>query len=369
MNLTKAELERYSRHLLLTDVGEIGQQKLKVAKVLVIGAGGLGCPILQYLAAAGVGNLGVIDMDVVDISNLQRQILYTTQDVGKHKAVAAKEHLQQLNPLIEITAYSFALDTQNALELFGQYDLVVDGSDNFATRYLVNDAAVISGIPLVYGSIFKFEGQVAVFNYNNGPSYRCLFPDPPKPDEVPNCSEVGVLGVLPGMIGSMQANEALKIILGIGNVLSSKLLVYNALTTQTITLDITANPTIIAQTKAIGEDLKNINYQQFCGMENNNNIKEIAPEVFAQNIDNYSIVDVRELWEQPRIEHQNVINLPLPRIMSEASLIPKDRPVVMVCAKGIRSQIAIEQLQQHLGYDNLLNLTGGMYQLSKVVPS
>jgi len=367
MNLTKAELERYSRHLLLQDVGEAGQQKLKSAKVLVIGAGGLGCPILQYLAAAGVGTLGIIDMDVVDISNLQRQILYTTTDVGQNKAETAKKRLQQLNPLIQITAYPFALDTQNALELFGQYNLVVDGSDNFATRYLVNDAAVITGIPLVYGSIFKFEGQVAVFNYKNGPSYRCLFPDPPKPDEVPNCSEVGVLGVLPGLIGSMQANEALKIILEIGDVLSSKLLVYNALTTQSITLDIAPNGKTIAQTKAMGKELKQMNYQQFCGMETNNMIKEIAPEIFAQNIDNYSIVDVRELWEQPRIEHKNVIDLPLPRIMSEAELVPKDRPVVMVCAKGIRSQIAIEQLQQHLGYENLLNLTGGMYQLSKVL--
>src|SRR5690606_19253182 len=215
---------RYSRHIILSEIGQAGQDKLLSAKVLVIGAGGLGCPVLQYLAAAGIGTLGIIDFDVVEISNLQRQVLFGTSSLGKNKAEAAKKHLEDLNPEISIMAYAEKLTYQNALELFKNYDIIVDGSDNFETRYLVNDACIITNKPLVFGAIYKFEGQVSVFNYQNGPSYRCLFPNPPQKDTVPNCSEIGVLGVLPGIIGSMQANEVLKIILGIGSTLSGKLL-------------------------------------------------------------------------------------------------------------------------------------------------
>lgn len=365
MNLTKEDLKRYSRHLLLSEIGIEGQEKLKASKILVIGAGGLGCPILQYLAAAGVGTLGVIDLDVLEESNLQRQILYTVKDVGTNKALAAQQRLLEMNPLIRIEAYPYALDTSNALDLFGQYDIIIDGTDNFATRYLVNDACVITGKPLVYGSIFKFEGQVAVFNYEEGPSYRCLFPKPPAPGEVPNCSEVGVLGVLPGVIGTMQANEALKIILGLGTVLSGKLLVYNALTTESLTLTINADLAVINETKALRSQFKTINYEAFCGLKEEgqpNKIAEISPRELASNLEKYVLVDVRETWEQPRYEALDAIDIPLPRLMVWRDRIPKDKPVVVLCAKGIRSKIAIEQLQDQFGYTNLINLTGGIKQ-------
>lgn len=363
MNLNKEDLARYSRHLLLSEIGLEGQKKLKNANVLVIGAGGLGCPILQYLAAAGVGKIGVIDADVLEESNLQRQILYTVADIGVNKALAAQKRLVALNPLIEVLAYPYALEVSNALELFEQYDLVVDGTDNFATRYMVNDACIITNKPLVYGSIFKFEGQVAVFNYQGGPSYRCLFPNPPAPGEVPNCSEVGVLGVLPGVIGAMQANEALKIILGLGDVLSEKLLVYNALTAESLILTIQANAAVITQTKAMKKDFKTTSYEAFCGIkkeEKQPSILEISPQELADNLEQYTLVDVRETWEQPRYETLKGIDIPLPRLVLWKDRIPKDRPVVVLCAKGIRSKIAIEQLQTNYGYNNLINLTGGI---------
>jgi molybdopterin/thiamine biosynthesis adenylyltransferase/rhodanese-related sulfurtransferase len=360
MNLSKEDLARYSRHLLLSEIGQKGQEKLKASSVLVIGAGGLGCPVLQYLAAAGVGRIGVIDMDVLEESNLQRQILYTVSDVGTNKALAAQKRLLALNPLIEVIAYPYALDTSNALELFAQYDFIVDGTDNFATRYLVNDACVITEKPLIYGSIFKFEGQVAVFNYQNGPSYRCLFPNPPAPGEVPNCSEVGVLGVLPGVIGAMQANEVLKIILGLGNVLSEKLLVYNALNAESLILNIKANPTVIRETKAMETDFRQHNYDAFCGLEEASEVAEISPQTLAENLEKYILIDVRETWEQPRYEALEGIDIPLPRLMLWKDKIPQNKPVVVLCAKGIRSKIAIEQLQNQFGYTNLMNLTGGI---------
>lgn len=360
MNLSKEDLARYSRHLLLSEIGTKGQEKLKASSVLVIGAGGLGCPVLQYLAAAGVGRIGVIDMDVLEESNLQRQILYTVADIGHNKALAAQKRLLALNPLIEVVAYPYALDTSNALELFDSYDFIVDGTDNFATRYLVNDACVITGKPLIYGSIFKFEGQVAVFNYQNGPSYRCLFPNPPAPGEVPNCSEVGVLGVLPAVVGVMQANEVLKIILNLGAVLSGKLLVYNALSSESLILNVAANPSIINETKALKTKFKEMNYEAFCGIEKTLEIAEISPEVLAENLEKYTLVDVRETWEQPRYEALEGIDIPLPRLMLWKDKIPKDKPVVVLCAKGIRSRIAIEQLQNQFGYTNLINLRGGI---------
>lgn len=360
MNLSKEDLTRYSRHLLLSEIGQEGQEKLKASKVLVIGAGGLGCPVLQYLAAAGVGKIGVIDLDVLEESNLQRQILYSVQDIGTNKALAAQKRLLALNPLIEVVAYPYALDTSNALELFELYDLIVDGTDNFATRYLVNDACVITEKPLIYGSIFKFEGQVAVFNYQNGPSYRCLFPNPPAPGEVPNCSEVGVLGVLPGVIGAMQANEVLKIILGLGAVLSGNLLVYNALNAESLILNIEANPAVIKETKGLKSQFKELNYEAFCGLEQSPSIAEIEPQELSENLEKYTLIDVRETWEQPRYEALEGIDIPLPRLMLWKDKIPKDKPVVVLCAKGIRSKIAIEQLQEQFGYTNLINLTGGI---------
>jgi len=360
MNLSKEDLARYSRHLLLSEIGLEGQKKLKAASVLVIGAGGLGCPVLQYLAAAGVGRIGVIDLDVLEESNLQRQILYTVADVGRNKALAAQQRLLALNPLIEVLAYPFALETSNALELFESYDFIVDGTDNFATRYLVNDACVMTDKPLVYGSIFKFEGQVAVFNYQNGPSYRCLFPNPPAPGEVPNCSEVGVLGVLPGVIGAMQANEVLKMILGLGNVLSEKLLVYNALSAESLILNIKANPRVINETKAMKTKFEELNYTAFCGLEKPSEVAEISPEMLFENLEKYTLIDVRETWEQPRHKALEGIDIPLPRLILWKDKIPKDKPVVVLCAKGIRSKVAIEQLQNQFGYTNLMNLTGGI---------
>jgi adenylyltransferase/sulfurtransferase len=230
MILTNEEKKQYDRHLILDEIGVEGQLKLKQAKVLIVGAGGLGCPVLQYLTAAGVGTLGIIDDDVVTQSNLQRQILYTLDDVGLSKAETAAKRLSRLNPFIVFNVHNEKLTRENAVSLFQGYDIIVDGSDNFATRYLTNDAAVIAKKPLVYGAVFKFEGQVSVFNYFGSGTYRCLYPSPPKPEEAPNCSQIGVLGVLPGIIGSLQANETIKIICGIGVVLSNKLLVFNVLT-------------------------------------------------------------------------------------------------------------------------------------------
>lgn len=360
MELNTEEQAHYSRHILLQEIELEGQLRLKAAKVLVIGAGGLGCPILQYLAAAGVGTLGVIDMDVVEVSNLQRQILYTTQDVGKAKVHCAKARLEQMNPHIQVQAYYEQLTSKNTLALFEQYDIIVDGSDNFATRYLVNDAALIRQKPLVYGAIFKFEGQVAVFNYQVGPSYRCLFPEPPAAGSVPNCSEVGVLGVLPGIIGGLQANEVLKMILGIGQVLSGKLLVYNLLTHVQTILQVAPNAKTIEAVLAKASSFEQQNYEQFCGIKSRDEVAQLSAAEFDQNISAYTIVDVRELWEQPRIEAWESIDIPLPRMLLQTQQIPKDQPVVIVCAKGIRSQIAIQQLQQKHHYQNLFNLTGGI---------
>ncbi len=370
--LTREEQNRYSRHILLSEIGEQGQQRLKAAKVLVIGAGGLGCPVLQYLAAAGVGTIGIIDFDKIEESNLQRQVLYTTQDVGRYKAIAAQERLEALNPLLEIAAYTDELTPQNALELFAKYDIIVDGSDNFATRYLVNDACVILDKPLVYGSIFKFEGQVAVFNYQGSATYRCLFATPPPAGSVPNCSEIGVLGVLPAIIGSMQANECLKLILQIGEPLANQLLIYNTLQNNMQTLALTPNTATIATTKAMQADFEKTNYQKFCGLENiekDNAVAIITATELNENLGDYTLIDVRELYEQPRPERLTAINIPLPRLLMTLDQIPKGKAVVMICQKGIRSRIAIETLQNKFGYTNLINLQGGVLQWEREVGS
>jgi adenylyltransferase/sulfurtransferase len=365
MQLSKSELNRYSRHILLNEIGESGQLKLKKSKVLVVGAGGLGCPILQYLGAAGVGKIGIIDMDKVEVSNLQRQLLYNEQDIGNNKASIAAEKIQTLNPFIEIVAYPYALNTTNVFALFEAYDIIVDGTDNFASRYMINDASLQTQKPLVYGAIFKFEGQVAVFNYQNGPSYRCLFPTAPRPDEVPDCSEAGVLGVLPGIIGTLQATEVLKIILGIGQPLSGKFMTYNALNNQTMILEVERNESIISAT--LKTELTTVNYEVFCGINKNKptKVKEIEAQVFLENTEEYTLLDVRELWEQPRIKGRNVLEIPLPRIIERKNEIPKNKTIVVFCAKGIRSKIAIQELQKN-GYSNLINLTGGIKDLKSI---
>jgi len=241
-NLTPQELRRYNRHIMLPEIGPEGQEALKKAKVLVVGAGGLGCPVLQYLSAIGVGKVGILDFDKVDEENLQRQVLYGLHDLGKLKAIIAKTRLQQLNPLVDYETINIPLDKTNALEIIQQYDIVVDATDNYPTRYMINDACVILNKTMVYGSIYKFEGQISVFNYNNGPTYRCFYPIPPDNQEAPDPSEIGVIGVLPGIIGSFQANEVIKIIIEKGEILSGKLLVINILTPSIYSVNIKKNP-------------------------------------------------------------------------------------------------------------------------------
>lgn len=333
-------MSRYNRHIILSEIGSEGQNKLSKAKVLVVGAGGLGCPVLQYLAAAGVGTLGVIDFDKVELSNLQRQVLFGTSSLGKNKALAAKERLVDLNNDIKINAYPEALTYHNALELFEQYDIIVDGSDNFETRYLVNDACIIKNKPLVFGAIYKFEGQISVFNYQNGPSYRCLFPNPPKKDAVPNCSEIGVLGVLSGIIGSMQANETLKIILGIGNVLSGKLLCYNALSNKTSTLKINRNDTVINGVlngqSTFKERALNIN----CATEELISIYQVI------NKENIQFIDVRETHEQPKVDELPVQSMPLSSLQNNLGQLKNKTVKYFFCQSGIRSRKAVNFLKE-----------------------
>mgnify|MGYP001275187691 FL=1 len=368
MSLTDQEKNRYSRHILLEEVGLAGQEKLKAAKVLVIGAGGLGCPVLQYLTAAGVGTIGIIDFDRVDATNLQRQILYTVGDIGKNKAITAKNRLTQLNPHINFDVYPEKLTTKNALELFSKYDMVVDGTDNFSTRYLVNDACVISNKPLIYGAIYKFEGQVSVFNYEQGPTYRCLFPEPPKAGSVPNCSDVGVIGVLPGLIGTQQANEVIKLILEIGAPLSGKLLTYDLLNNSFLTLKVNRSEEEIQKVLSNSDDFENMDYDLFCGISIENDLKEITKEDLKSMLDSsddFQIVDVRGEWEQPRIDISTSLNgqlliAPLNDLGSYVDKISKNKKVIVVCQHGIRSAAAIEHLESEYDFKNLINLENGL---------
>ncbi|MGE0561858.1 MAG: molybdopterin-synthase adenylyltransferase MoeB [Flavobacteriales bacterium] len=359
--LNDKEKYRYSRHLLLDKVGEVGQEKLKSAKVLVIGAGGLGCPVLQYLTAAGVGTIGIIDFDNVDETNLQRQILFTIHDIGKNKALAAKERLEQLNPFVLFNIYTEKLTPKNAIQIFKNYDIVVDGTDNFSTRYLVNDAAVITQKPLVYGAIYKFEGQVSVFNYKNGPTYRCLFPEPPQAGSVPSCSDVGVIGVLPGIIGIQQANEAIKIILEIGTQLSGKLLMYDALTGNSIVLNVSRSEEQVQKVLASEIDFENNNYEIFCGVKPLKIKNEISAIELKEllKLESVQLLDVREEWELPKIENYKVLNIPLQTIPFNLDQIDKTKKTVVICQHGVRSIKAIEFLKNN-GYTDLINLTGGM---------
>ena len=354
--LTEQELKRYNRHTILAEFGTEGQEKLKAASVLVIGAGGLGCPALQYLCAAGVGTIGIVDNDIVDISNLQRQILYTDQDVGKSKADIARLRLIAQNPLIQINAYPLRLTSKNALELFDDYDVILDGSDNFATRYLVNDACVMLKKPFVMGSIFKFEAQIAVFNFDGGPTYRCLYPDPPNAADVPNCSEIGVLGVLAGVVGSYQANEVIKILAGIGQTLSGRLLILNLLTMDFHSLKITLDQ----------ENLKIkslIDYENFCNANiTNMEIKEITVTDLKSRLDNgddIQIIDVREANEYEICNIGGEL-IPLGTIPESADKISRDKTVVVHCHHGMRSANAIMHLMHKEGFTNLVNLKGGI---------
>lgn len=351
MALSQEENKQYSRHLILDEIGAIGQEKLKASKVLVIGAGGLGCPILQYLTAAGVGTIGIIDNDTVDQSNLQRQILYTHKDIGKFKAEVAANRLSELNPFINFNVYVEKLTNQNALNLFSCYDIIVDGSDNFPTRYLANDAAILTNKPLVFGSIFKFEGQVTVFNYHNGPTYRCLYPNPPQANAVPNCSEIGVLGVLPGIIGTIQANEVLKIIFEIGDVLSGKLFTLNALTMEQYKLNFKKNNAI--KITSLEND-----YISFCGISKKLQ-QEITYNELQNSLENYTLLDVRNNLER---EHYHIggVHIPLHELDNRYVEIPTDKSIVVYCKAGVRSKMAIEILEHKNLKTTFINLKNGI---------
>lgn len=352
-------MDRYNRHIILSEIGQKGQDKLSNAKVLVVGAGGLGCPVLQYLAAAGVGNIGIIDFDVVEKSNLQRQILFGSSSLGKNKAEAAKMRLLDLNDSISINAYPEKLTYQNALDLFNQYDIIVDGTDNFETRYLINDACILTNKPLVFGAIYKFQGQVSVFNHKNGPSYRCAFPNKPKRNSVPNCSEVGVLGILPGIIGNLQANEVLKIILGIGNLLSGKLLFYDALTNQITTLTVKRNDTEIQKIISIKNDFKKVELNQPCEVQIIDvSIKDII------NKKNIQFIDVRELYEQPEVKGLNVTKIPLSVLEDTIGALNKDKDIAVFCQVGIRSKTAVSILKNH-NIQNCYNLKEGVLEINE----
>lgn len=352
---------RYNRHIILSEIGQAGQDKISNSKVLVIGAGGLGCPVLQYITAAGVGTIGIIDFDIVELSNLQRQVLFGTSSLGKNKAEAAKKRLEDLNSDISIIAYTEKLTHQNAIDLFNQYDIIVDGSDNFETRYLVNYACIITNKPFVFGAIYKFEGQVSVFNYKNGPSYRCLFPNPPKKDTVPNCSEIGVLGVLPGIIGSMQANEVLKIILGIGNVLSGKLLCYNALTSQTSTLKINRNENSIQSVLDEEHSFENIKINTGCEIES---IEVSISEIVSEK--NVQFIDVRESHEQPKVDHLNVTYIPLSELETSLHKIDLSRKKALFCKSGMRSKHAVRVLQS-LNINNCFSIVEGATEIKNIL--
>ncbi len=350
MMLTREERKQYNRHLILDKIGEAGQLKLKQAKVLVIGAGGLGCPVLQYLTAAGIGTIGVIDNDVVDQTNLQRQILYTIDDVGSSKAETAAKRLSRLNPFVNFEVYKEFLTRDNAIQLFEKYDVIVDGSDNFQTRYLSNDAAVIVNKPLVYGSVFKFEGQVSVFNFKGSATYRCLYPTPPSPGDVPNCSEIGVLGVLPGIIGSLQANEVIKIICDLDGVLADKLMIFDVLSMRQMVVN-------YSKTENSNITKLNENYEAFCGISIAE--KEITLQEFESNSELYNLLDVREDWErnQHNIGGQHIPLGQLPELFTE---LKSDKPLVVYCKSGMRSQRAIEFLKEQNVNITLINLKNGL---------
>ena len=349
--LNEKEKKRYNRHLILDSVREEGQKKLKAAKVLVIGAGGLGCPILQYLTAAGVGKIGIVDNDKIDYSNLQRQVLYSTEDVEKGKAETAAHKLAAQNEFIDFEVFNSRLTNQNAIEIFQPYDIIVDGTDNFTTRYLINDACVLLNKPLVYGAIFKFEGQVSVFNYKNGPTYRCIFPEPPEPGTSPACSEIGVIGVLPGLIGTMQANEVIKLVLGFAGTLSGRLLLVNARTMAFNEISISRNENLKDITK---QEYQEFDYAHFCGLASGQDV--ILNEL---NLQETFFLDVREEFEAPRLDTANLIEIPLNELKMRLNELDSTKEMVVVCQAGVRSLKAIEILKSE-GFTKLKNLKGGI---------
>jgi len=381
MSLSNDEVKRYSRHLIMPEVGVDGQEKLKAGSVLCIGAGGLGSPAALYLAAAGVGRIGIVDFDVVDFSNLQRQVIHSTSDVGRSKLASAKDRLLALNPHVTIDTYETALSSRNALDLFRPYDVILDGTDNFPTRYLTNDACVLLGKPNAYGSIFRFEGQASVFATKDGPCYRCLYPEPPPPGLVPSCAEGGVLGVLPGVIGTIQATEAIKLITGIGEPLIGRFLIYDALRMKFRELKLKRDPDCpVCGTHPTVTAL--IDYEQFCGVapaapevtvntassnETETDVRELKRKIDAK--EDFFLLDVREPneFQIGRIPGSTLI--PLGEVPQRVSEIPRDKEIVVHCKMGGRSAKAAAFLRQQ-GYKNVKNLKGGILDWSdKIDPS
>ena len=375
--LSNDEILRYSRHLIMPEVTLEGQKKLKGARVLCVGAGGLGSPLALYLAAAGVGTLGIVDFDVVDFTNLQRQILHHTRDVGRRKLDSAVEKLEAVNPFVNIERFDTLLDSSNAIGIFRDFDMVADGTDNFATRYLVNDACVLTGKPNVYASIFRFEGQASIFAAPDGPCYRCLYPTPPPPGLVPSCAEGGVLGVLPGLLGVIQATEVIKLILGTGEPLIGRLLLVDALDMRFRELKVRKNPEcpVCGASPTIREL---VDYQEFCGIRGEEsakdkaqNVPEIQPEELKRRLDageSLFVLDVREPHEYA-ICHLGGHLIPLGELPNRVHELDSSREIVVHCKGGIRSAKAIDLLRQY-GFQRTLNLAGGILAWSdKVDPS
>src|SRR5271163_1094478 len=379
--LTNDELSRYSRHLLLPEVGLEGQQKLKAAKVLCVGTGGLGAPLAYYLAAAGIGTLGLVDFDVVDESNLQRQIIHSTNDVGRPKIDSAAEKLKALNPYLNVVKHQTMLTSANALEIIRDYDIVADGTDNFPTRYLVNDACVLTGKPNAYGSIFRFEGQASVFATKEGPCYRCLYPEPPPPGLVPSCAEGGVLGILPGLVGVMQATEAIKLILGQGEPLIGRLLLVDALTMRFRELKLRKNPDCpVCGTNPTVTEL--IDYDQFCGIapepaqaaQVKNGIPQVSVKELKKrldtretNNDGFLLLDVREPYEY-QIAQIGGLLIPQNDLPNRLGELNKDQEIIIHCRSGARSQRAAELLKSN-GFQKVSNLAGGILAWSDEIDS
>lgn len=384
IELSKEDVKRYSRHLIMPEVGVVGQKKLRAASVLLIGAGGLGSPLAMYLAAAGIGRIGLVDYDIVDYTNLQRQIIHGTKDVGRPKLESARARILDINPGVQVDTYNVPLTSENALEIFEPYDIIIDGTDNFPTRYLTNDACVLLGKPNVYGSIFRFEGQASVFYAEEGPCYRCLFPEPPPPGLVPSCAEGGVLGVLPGTIGAIQATEAIKLILGNGTPLIGRLLLYDALNMSFDEVRLRKNPNcpVCSENPTLTEL---IDYEQFCGMPahdrslyvtstNGSGEKEI-PQMTPQELkarldkgDPLFILDVREPheWEISNLANLGAVLIPKGQVLDRMNELDTANEIVVQCRTGARSADVVGLLQEH-GFTKLHNLDGGINQWAREI--
>ncbi|MBT8395985.1 MAG: molybdopterin-synthase adenylyltransferase MoeB [Gemmatimonadetes bacterium] len=364
----REDLLRYARHFVLPHVGPEGQRALSNAKVLLVGAGGLGSPVASYLGAAGVGTLGVVDPDLVDLSNLQRQVLHGISQLGQYKVDSARDRLWDINPNVEVVGHKVRLTSENALEIIGAYDLVVDGSDNFPTRYLVSDACVFLGRPYVYGAVDRWEGQVSVFGLGEGPCYRCLFREPPPPGLVPTCAEAGVLGVLPGIIGSLQAAEAIKLILGVGTPLAGRLLIFDALDLSFREVRLRANP----RCSVCGEEptlTELVDYDLFCGVEPDSGpaLRKPVPQVTPADLERRLeagprpfLLDVREPyeWEIGNLGHEGAVLVPYAEILNRLEELPKDRTIAVYCHVGVRSALIVQELMTK-GFSDVLNLKGG----------